>query len=1277
AIDLGNDTCKYLQATEPSFAVGGGGLVVGAFVEENRSTATQPVFPPLYAARSADALGFVSSSDNGSTWSTTQTLNASGNIARPAIAAFGENIYVVFENITNSSTKYPGGPQSAPISPIALEFLRSLDGGTTWTAPRPLPGENASMGYSASAPSIAVNRTGALEVTYATNRTCVAFCSPILFGSFADDIVSIVSLDNGTSFSPLHVAENKLGEDSCWSWFQRSQSCFGAPFGWTPLISSGFSPDGSRLLVATAGSYAQPNATLSAYSYDQAGVFFSEGSSNGTGFRTVPVAVDYNALLGDDFSIPEVGMAPNGTIYVAYTDQNESSCPVHAPCSPLVGSVAQFVRTSSDGLTFGAPALLSFARHANSRTAPDAWTGWTGSIAFTVNGTPVIGYSLPLSQGSTYDRGYHNFTNSTMLTVAFPYSGPTVNVTFSETGVPGATPWTFFLNGQSYTQSSSSRVITDVPYNQSVVIGLLTFQTTYWQRVVASLGSPSVQAFLAPSTVQFHYNVSYGVLLTFQPLDPVSMLVNFYYNGTYFELYEWQDCVSCSLETTVTPAFPWFFTAGTVLPIAPQSSLPVAYWNGTGNGSFTGHAQDVNLTLNGPIQETAWSLAAGVYNETFVPVGLPASSTYTVGFNGSTYSAAGDRWLNVSGIGTGAYPLGTIQATSSRAGWEYFGRSSVGSTVVVPAQPSVTLTFSEINVSAPDAPVSFHALGLSNGTVWRLTFNGTSFSSKTPWINASEHPGNYSLSVGTVVAANGSVGYTPVGVPSGVALGAGTVVNVSFVDSNRIDVIATSGGSVSAPGVRFVPAGSVLNLSAYTGTGYNFGGWSGVGAGSFNGSTIGASITSNGPIVEVASFFPLPADRFNLTYVEQGLPTGTPWSVFVNGVGYSSSGPQLTIFDLPSCGAGAAGTLHVFVQFAVPNSTTLTQYDPGSYLSRLCLTATGETLTLSFSPEFTLGVSATPGGFGTITVGSQTSKSSVWGTPLDNYHIAAFPDPGYRFLQWNGSGSGSYTGTTNATTSAVLGPVEEVATFAAIAPVPLPTYSVYFALRVPLSPGTAWSVTFNGTGYSSSSRWLNLTGLPNGWYSLALPVALSPDGLTQYTAVTPPPELLVNGSDILLQVTFLPAYALVVSGTPGGSVNATPGGSWFSYGQYVDLTATADPGYAFVGWEGNGSGSYTGSRSQFSLTPSGPVREFATFAPLPPAPTRPVLLGAPSSQSTWEVLAAVGIIVGLLAGVAVGRWRSPPPPEPPVSTPPPEVARPADRAEPDPTSPPTAAEGPK
>jgi hypothetical protein len=104
-----------------------------------------------------------------------------------------------------------------------------------------------------------------------------------------------------------------------------------------------------------------------------------------------------------------------------------------------------------------------------------------------------------------------------------------------------------------------------------------------------------------------------------------------------------------------------------------------------------------------------------------------------------------------------------------------------------------------------------------------------------------------------------------------------------------------------------------------------------------------------------------------------------------------------------------------------------------------------------------------------------------------------------------------------------------------------------------------------------------------------------------------------------LTAYFSAQYYLTVQAGAGGSVSSSSG--WYSNGETVNISATPAMGYVFAGWNGIGSGSYSGPNASASVTMIGPIGETATFvsasSPTPtpaPSPALPVQLGNISTR---------------------------------------------------------------
>ncbi|MCI4332591.1 MAG: hypothetical protein L3K01_02505, partial [Thermoplasmata archaeon] len=117
-----------------------------------------------------------------------------------------------------------------------------------------------------------------------------------------------------------------------------------------------------------------------------------------------------------------------------------------------------------------------------------------------------------------------------------------------------------------------------------------------------------------------------------------------------------------------------------------------------------------------------------------------------------------------------------------------------------------------------------------------------------------------------------------------------------------------------------------------------------------------------------------------------------------------------------------------------------------------------------------------------------------------------------------------------------------------------------------------------------------------------------------------------------------PSFWVTIGGSAGGSEIPTSG--WYVTGASLVLNATPNLGQTFVSWQGTGDGNYTGNQSGTTLVVLGEITEFASFQPAAKAAT--VITSFWSSPTTWAILGLVGLLVGLIVGIAVRRFRTAP-----------------------------------
>jgi List-Bact-rpt repeat protein len=1271
-VNIGNNTCTYLDAIEPSFAVGPNGTIYGVFVEENYSdnqgyytsrTVGSGCYYYYYYYRcfygdGNDAIGFVESTDNGTSFSKPITIASGGNISKPQLVVDGQSLYVLYENDSNGTASLQYGAYGYNTgAPISEQLLYSNNSGATWTGPLILPGENAAADYTTLGGAIAVNSAGLLGAAYFTNHRCIANASYYTCWDSGDDLVYTTSSTNGTTWSPLVTVQTNVGESYEWA----DGFYMDAFFQVVPQAALTFDSAGANAFITWSGTYNNSLLTTAPYNvYDtwtNSGIFAAVGPVSGASFTVTSVQVGLSYADRDSSFNPSIAES-SGTIYLAYTTANETYC--YNCGNPLDGSYIENLQTSTNGgVSWTSPTILSYSddcyySYCTTNYASSSFPGFSSSIGFTASAQPLVAYALPYGFQYTYEyyggTSYYNYSYATHLFVASVWSGPTVNVNFTENGIAAGKTWTFSLNGNSFSTTQSSFIVTNVPLGQTMDIIPGTVAQSEWGVVSTPvLSVPALTSFSANVTVFINYTSDYLLQLSIEPTNTNYAEIDFDYGSDYYYYEVYNDCPFYCYQNTYQSSYSWYFPQNTSLHLDSYADFPqesLDYWTGIGNGSYTGGGSQANLTINQPINETGWEGGFGVYNLSVGTTDLPVGSTFYFELDGVQHSGTAGSIVNVTNVGTGAHEITNVWATSSTAGWEYFGQPAPANPVLIPAETSVSLVFALVDVAASVGTVTFQANGLTNGTVWTLEFNGTIYSSSTPWINVTTHPGTFPIGGFPVVAQNGSEGYTPSGVGPTISVLTGSSYDINFVPAYKVEVLAGTGGSVQGgQGAFWVAAGGSASYVAVAKTGYGFGGWSGTGLGSYTGPSSYANITANGPIVQTASFYALPNSRFNLTFVEAGLAPGTWWTVFLGASGYSTNNATLEIGDLLACGA-PGGNYNLTVPYAYA-SNELTRYLPTSHLAKAVCTTGDTVLNEVFVAQYWLTLQSTAGGFAEAQVGSNLAATSLWVASGSSVTLTAVAQTGYDFLGWNGTGPGNFTGASLAQTILMAGPITELATFVLHVAPPPPTFSVTFKEQQTLSPGTVWSISFAGNGYSSTSATLTVSGLTAGNYPLSVNTALSPAGTTRYSSLGNTASVSVTHNITDEPITFSTSYWVSVSGTAGGTT--TPGSNWVTSGTAITLNVSVYAGYNFVWWTGNGSSSYTGDAAPTTITVSSPISEVATFEPV----GKTITTGAAgstlwSSPSTWIGLGLVGLIIGLVVGLVVSRrgGRQPPAPAP-------------------------------
>jgi hypothetical protein len=241
----------------------------------------------------------------------------------------------------------------------------------------------------------------------------------------------------------------------------------------------------------------------------------------------------------------------------------------------------------------------------------------------------------------------------------------------------------------------------------------------------------------------------------------------------------------------------------------------------------------------------------------------------------------------------------------------------------------------------------------------------------------------------------------------------------TFTTQYYLTVTKGTGGTVS-PTSGWKNSGATVSISATptnnTQVSYSFSGWTGTGTGSYSGPNSPASITMSGPITEAATFTQNP--------VQVTVQTNIAGRSFtVDGTAYTAAqtfswapGSSHTIATT-SPQSGGTGIQYVWSSWTDPNGSVAI----GGAISGTVAPTVNKTYTANFTKQYFLTTSAGTGG--------KVAPPSGWKNSGVVVSISATPASGYSFSSWTGSGTGSYTGSSNPSSITMGGPITETAAF--------------------------------------------------------------------------------------------------------------------------------------------------------------------------------------------------------------------------------------------------------
>jgi lipocalin len=727
---------------------------------------------------------------------------------------------------------------------------------------------------------------------------------------------------------------------------------------------------------------------------------------------------------------------PNGTYdYTVATADKE-----YAP-TPSGGSFE--VRGTSVGksVTFNLTTYtVTFAE-----TGPPPGTSWSVTLGgtqhtSTTNTTTFTEPNGTYSYAITDISGWHQTTlpytgnvkvsGAAVTEPTLVFTQVTYSVTFTESGLPSGTEWWVNLTDEQSFSSTATSLSFSEPngtYNYTVATADKEYAPT------PSGGSFEVLGTSVGKSVTFNL-ATYTVTFTETGLPSGT---TWYVNGTAW------GTLSATVAGTLGTAVSANLANGTY-------SFTVTSANKTWAPAYTSP-----FIVNGAPVAVPVTFAEVTYAVTFTESGLPSGTTWYVNLtDGQSNSSTGTT------IGF-LEPNGSYSYTVATADKEYSPTLSGGSFEVRGTSVGKSATFNLVTYT-----VTFTESGLPSGTTWYVNItHGQSNSSTGSRIRFSEPNGTYDYTVATAdreyapVLVGGSFKVSGASVSESVTFSRATYT-VTFTETGLPSgttwyVNGTTWGSLSATVAGTLGTSTSVNLTNGT---YPFT------VASAN-KTWAPAYTSpfvvkGGPVAVPVTFTEV---TYAVIFTETGLPSGTHWSVTLNGNQHTSTTTTITFTEPNGNYSYAIADISGWHQTTLPYTGEVQV--KGAAVTEPTLVFTQVTYSVTFTES---GLPSGTEWWVNLTGGqtfSSTTDSLSFAEPNGTYnYTVATADKEYAPVLAGGS-----SGVSGATAS-------ESVTFRLV------TYTVTFS-ETGLPSGTEWWVNLtNGQSFSSTGTTLTISEA-NGTYS--------------------------------------------------------------------------------------------------------------------------------------------------------------------------------------------------
>lgn len=809
----------------------------------------------------------------------------------------------------------------------------------------------------------------------------------------------------------------------------------------------------------------QATSTLSSQGYPQVSFSYNDGYGWQT-YDTVTFPVKSSTALDSNFLVNGFSYKPDGTYYDA---EMILAGPGNGATTGDVQSTLRMGLQFYNGhnyqdvynaYNFGSDTAETISNVVSSGTylyangslrANLAAASGSLGVLYTQSQVSLVTIRTAISSGILY---VENTTFTSSKGAGYPFSGGEATITlnpgtytfyvYSSSGVAFGTQSQNVLAGQSITLNIGTIPLT-FGYSASGGNGYQPPTLTYFSNGVQETVSLST----APQTFYADQGTTWSVTTILTGSSSTERwITNQTTSGTastqtstvfnYSHQYYVTFSASPQAEGSVTPTGSAWYNAGQIFSISASAVAPyfLEVWNAsTTSINFTNSTSpSTTVTING---------AGNVVAElSLISISLGENSaTITQGssiqLSGLVRGGGGNVNLAVSGLPSGAVAsLSSNSITTSTGGTSF--------TLTVTTQVSTTPGVQVLTVSAGGATflftltirqavpltLSYSVQGQSSGAspaIIRYTYNGTSSQaalSSTPttiYVDA-----NSGWSVSSTLPGSTSTQRWATNQTNSGNVSSSTTLSFIYYEQYSIDfgyTIVGGGSAYTAPNVTYREFGSNSSTTAGTrvwvDTNSNYSYINPLIGSSSSERWVASNSSASGIVSSSASPSPNFYHQFALSAMYSTIGGGSPPSS--PSLNYHSLGNAASRALSTTASAFWADALSTYNVSSVISSSQGERWNITS--SNTGTVTSSETLNPSYAHQYYLTIRAVPQSGGSV------NRDSEWVNAGSSVSINATPKSNWKFEFWNGTGSGSYSGSSGVASLSVNSPLNESAVF--------------------------------------------------------------------------------------------------------------------------------------------------------------------------------------------------------------------------------------------------------